>query len=142
VGVALHRAEAIGHPHTQAYAAYYASVLHAFCGEPAVAHPHAERCLVLSEEHGFDLWRNRSRAVCGICANQLDPSSDSVAAVSGELAEFVGTGYQISSTALYALLSQAMLARHQLMPARESSARVWRRPSGPVSGYLKQSSCA
>src|SRR5215472_6392519 len=31
VGAALQRAEAIGHPHTQAYAAYYASVLYAFC---------------------------------------------------------------------------------------------------------------
>jgi hypothetical protein len=67
----------------------------------------------LSEQHGFDLWRNRSRAVRGICANQFDPSPDSPAAVSGELAEFVGTGYQISSTALYALASQAFLARHQ-----------------------------
>ncbi|WP_024520214.1 AAA family ATPase [Bradyrhizobium sp. Tv2a-2] len=119
MGAALHRAEAIGHPHTEAYAGYYASVLHAFCGEPAVAHAHAERCLALSEKHGFDLWRNRSRAVRGICANQLDSSSDSLAAVSGELAEFVDTGYQISSTALYALLSQAFLARRQLMPARE-----------------------
>jgi hypothetical protein len=119
MGAALHRAEAIGHPHTEAYAGYYASVLHAFCGEPTVAHAHAERCLALSEKHGFDLWRNRSRAVRGICANQIDSSSDSLAAVSGELAEFVDTGYQISSTALYALLSQAFLARRQLMPARE-----------------------
>ncbi|WP_271553242.1 adenylate/guanylate cyclase domain-containing protein [Bradyrhizobium sp. CCBAU 45394] len=119
MGVALQRAEAIGHPHTEAYGAYYASVLHAFCRAPAVAHAHAERCLALSEEHGFELWRNRSRAVRRICANQFDPSSDSLAAVSGELAEFVGTGYQISSTALYALLSQAFLARRQLMSARE-----------------------
>jgi predicted ATPase len=35
------------------------------------------------------------------------------------LAEFVGSVYQFAITALYALLSQAFLAKHQLMPARE-----------------------
>src|SRR5262249_35950189 len=62
-GAALKRAKAIGRPHTQAYAAYYASVLHAFCCEPSVAHAHAERCLALSEEHGFGHWSKLSRAV-------------------------------------------------------------------------------
>jgi len=119
VGAALERAEAIGHPHSQAYASYYASVLHAFCLEPAVARLHAERCLGLSEEHGFGHWRHFSRVVRGICANQLDPSADSLVTVSSELAEFVGTGYQFAITALYALLSQALLATHQLVPARE-----------------------
>jgi predicted ATPase len=119
VVAALQRAEAIGHPHSQAYAAYYASVLHAFRCEPAVAHTHAERCLALSEEHGFGHWRNLVRAVRGICTNQLDPSPDSLATVSSELVEFVGTGYQFAITALYALLSQALLATQQLMPARE-----------------------
>jgi predicted ATPase len=119
IGASLQRAKAIGHPHSQAYAASYASVLHAFCREPAVAHTHAERCLALAEEHGFGLWRNLSRAVRGICANQLDPSSDSLATVNSELAEFVGTGYLYAITALYALLSQAFLSKHQLAPARE-----------------------
>ena len=36
-----------------------------------------------------------------------------------ELAEFVGSVYQFAITALYALLSQAFLAKHQLIPARE-----------------------
>jgi predicted ATPase len=119
VGDALKRAEAIGHPHSQAYATYYASVLHAFRCEPAVAHTHAERCLALSEEHGFGVWRNLVRAVRGICANQRDPSADSLATVSSELAEFVGAGYQFAITALYALLSQALLAKQQPAPARE-----------------------
>jgi len=118
-GAALQRAEAIGRPHTQAYAAYYASVLHALCCEPIVARTHAERCLALSEEHDFGHWGNLSRAVRGICANQLDPSADSLAAVSSELAEFVGTGYLGGVTTLYALLAQEFLAKHQLMPARE-----------------------
>jgi hypothetical protein len=39
--------------------------------------------------------------------------------VSKELAEFVGTGYQYAITALHALLAQALLARHQVAPARE-----------------------
>ena len=79
---------------------------------------HARRgCLVLAE--GFGLWRNLSRAVRGICANQLDPSSDSLATVSSELADYVGTGYLGGVTTLYALLSQEFLAKHQLAPARE-----------------------
>ena len=118
-GAALHRAEAIGHPYSRAYASYYASVLHAFRCEPVVAHTHAERCLALSQEHGFGHWRSLSRIVRGICANQLDPSSDSLATVGSELAEFVGTGYQYAITALYALLAQAFLAKHQPAPARE-----------------------
>jgi len=119
VGAALQRAEAIGDPHNEAYASHFASVLHAFCREPAVAHTLAERCLALSEEHGFVMRRNLSRVIRGICANQLDPSSDSLATVSSELAEYVGTGYQFLITALYALLSQALLAKQQVMPARE-----------------------
>jgi predicted ATPase len=39
--------------------------------------------------------------------------------VNSELAEFVGTGYLYAVTALYALLSQGFLAKHQLAPARE-----------------------
>ncbi|HYZ42642.1 MAG TPA: AAA family ATPase, partial [Stellaceae bacterium] len=119
VGAALQRAEAIRDPHSQAYAAYFASVLHAVCQEPAVAHMLAARCLALSEEHGFGHWRNLSRTVRGICANQLDPSSDSLATVGSELAEVVGSVHQFAITALYALLSQAFLAQHQLIPARE-----------------------
>ena len=119
VGAALQRAEAIGDPHSQAFASYYASVLHAVRCEAAVAHTYAARCLTLSEEHGFGHWRNLSRTVRGICANRLDPSSDSLATVGSELAEFVGSVYQFAITALYVLLSQAFLAKHQLMPALE-----------------------
>ena len=119
VGGALQRADAIRDPHSQAFASYYASVLHAFRCEPALAHAHAARCLALSEEHGFSHWRNLSRTVRGICANQLDPSSDSLATVGSELAEFVGSVYQFAITVLFALLSQAFFAKHQLTPARE-----------------------
>ena len=70
-----------------------------------------QRCLALSEEHGFGHWRNLSRVVRGICANQIDPSWDSLATVSSELAEFVDSVYQFAITALCALLSQAFLAK-------------------------------
>src|SRR3989454_10647019 len=42
MAAALQRADAVGHPHTQAYACYYASILHALRGEPAIAHRHAD----------------------------------------------------------------------------------------------------
>src|SRR5262249_15682829 len=72
---AFQRADGIKHPHTHAYACYYASVLHALRGEPAIAQGHAERCLALSEEHGFRQWRGLSRAIRGTCVTVLDPSS-------------------------------------------------------------------
>jgi hypothetical protein len=75
---AFQRADAVKDPHTQAYVCYYASVLHALRGEPAVAHLHAERCLMLSEEHGFRQWLGLSRAVRGICAAVLDPLPRSI----------------------------------------------------------------
>ncbi len=43
VAEAITRAEAIGHSHSLAYACYYASVVHALRGEPAIALKHAER---------------------------------------------------------------------------------------------------
>ena len=70
---ALHRAELIHDPHTQAYAAYYASVLHALRGEPAIGRAHAERCYVLSKEHGFRQWLSLSGAVRAICAAAMVP---------------------------------------------------------------------
>src|SRR6266496_4960716 len=36
MAAALQPADAVGHPHTQAYACYYASILHALRGEPAI----------------------------------------------------------------------------------------------------------
>jgi len=39
--------------------------------------------------------------------------------VGSELNEFVGTVSQFAITAFYVLLSQAFLAKHQLMPAGE-----------------------
>src|SRR6516164_3109263 len=48
--------DAVQHAHTYAYAWYYASVLHALRGEPAIAQGYAERCLAISEQHGFRQW--------------------------------------------------------------------------------------
>jgi class 3 adenylate cyclase/tetratricopeptide (TPR) repeat protein len=64
---AIQRADAISHPHSQAYACYYASILHALRGELLTAQGYAERCLALSEEHGFRQWRGLAHAIRGIC---------------------------------------------------------------------------
>src|SRR5262249_52332364 len=53
VSAALERADAVQHAHTHAYAWYYASVLHALRGEPAIPHGHPERCLPLSQRQRF-----------------------------------------------------------------------------------------
>jgi len=116
---ALQRADAVAHPHTQAYACYYASILHALRGEPANAHRHAERCLALSEEHGFRHWHGLSRAIRGICMIVLDPASRTLEEVRGALDQYRGAGYQLGITALYVLLCPALLLRHQPETALE-----------------------
>lgn len=91
MGAALERADAVKHPHTQAYVHYYASVLYALRGEANVARRHAERSLKLSEEHGFGQWRNLARAVHAISAATLDPSS-TIDQVTSGLDEYRGAG--------------------------------------------------
>jgi predicted ATPase/class 3 adenylate cyclase len=110
---AFQRADAIEHPHTRAYACYYASVLYALRGEPTIAQEHAERCLALSEEHGFRQWRGLSRAIRGTCVSVLDPSSDTLKDVMSALEEYRGAGYQLGITALYVLLCRALLLLRQ-----------------------------
>jgi hypothetical protein len=75
MAAALERADAVQHAHTHAYAWYYASVLHALRGEPTIAQGYAERCLAISEQHGFRQWLGLSRAMRGICAAALNVSS-------------------------------------------------------------------
>ena len=113
MGAALERAEAVKHPHTQAYVCYYASVLYALRGEPATAYRYAERCLTFSEEHGFGQWRSLSRAVRAICATVLEPSS-TIDQVIIALDEYRGAGYQFGITALFILFCEALILRNQL----------------------------
>lgn len=116
---ALERADAMHDPHTQAYACYYASVLYALRGEMAVAHGHAQRCYALSEEHGFRQWRGLSRAVRGICATALDPTSSTMDEVLEALEEYRSAGYQLGITALAVLLGSALLAKDKPEAALE-----------------------
>ena len=44
LAAALERANAVKHPHTQAYVLYYGAILHALRGEPSIAQSYAERC--------------------------------------------------------------------------------------------------
>jgi class 3 adenylate cyclase/tetratricopeptide (TPR) repeat protein len=119
MAAALQRADAVGHPHTQAYACYYASILHALRGEPAIAHRHAERCLSLSEEYGFRHWHGLSRAIRGICMTMLDPSASTLEEVRGALDHYRSAGYQLGITALYVLLCPILLLRHEPEAALE-----------------------
>src|SRR4029077_3202461 len=112
-GAALERADAVQHPHTQAYVCYYASVLYAWRGEPAAAYQYAERSLTLSEKHGFRQWRSLSRAVRAICTAVLDQFS-SIDPVIVALNEYRGAGYQFGITALLTLFSGALILRNQL----------------------------
>jgi hypothetical protein len=113
IDAALQRADTIKDPHTQAYVCYYASVLHAWRGEPAVAYQHGERCSILSEEHGFRQWRGVARAIRGICTAVLDPSSDAIDQVVSGLDEYLHVGYQFGITALFVPLCEVLLLRRR-----------------------------
>jgi len=119
IGCAIQRADAISHPHSQAYACYYASILHALRGEFLTAHGYAERCLSLSEEHGFRQWRGLAHAIRGICVSLLDPSSSALEEIRTAFDEYRGAGYQLGITALYVLLCPALLSGHNCEAALE-----------------------
>jgi hypothetical protein len=74
-----------------------------------VARQHAERCLTLSEEHGFRLWRGLSGAVRGICTAVLEHSDVIYQEILHEL-----RGYEFGITAPFMLLCEALLLRGQL----------------------------
>ncbi|MDR6859829.1 AAA family ATPase [Variovorax guangxiensis] len=109
VSRALERARETAHPHTEAYASYYAAVLHALRDEPAIANMHAQRCLALSEEHGFRQWMGLSRAILAICANSGDKAvAHAHDGVDRALDDYRSAGYQLGTTVLCALLCRAL----------------------------------
>ncbi len=119
MGAAIQRADAINHPHSQAYACYYASILYTLRGELLTAQRYAERCLILSEEHGFRQWRGLAHAIRGICVTLLEPSSSALEEIRDALDEYRGAGYQLGITALYVLLCPALLLSHKYEAALE-----------------------
>jgi predicted ATPase len=113
MAAALDRADEIEHPHTQAYGQYYASVRSALRREFAVARLRAERCLSLSEQHGFALWRNLARIVWAICTSVLDPAAAKLQQVRAELDDHVRRGQRMGITVLYALLCRALIEQRR-----------------------------
>ncbi len=109
VHAAIERADAIEHPHSQAYACYYAAVLHALGGEMSRAQGYAERCHALSEEHGFQQWHGLAQAVRCICVTSLEPSSCVNEEIRAAMDEYRGAGYQLGITALYVLQCPCLL---------------------------------
>jgi class 3 adenylate cyclase/tetratricopeptide (TPR) repeat protein len=119
MSAALERADAVQHAHTHAYAWYYAAVLHAVRGEPAIAQSYAERCLTISEQHGFRQWLGLARAIHGICAAVLDPSAGRLDEVKTALDEYQRAGYQLGLTAQFVLLCPVLLLRNEPEAALE-----------------------
>jgi predicted ATPase len=119
IDAALDRAREVNHAHTNAYAWYYASVLHAVRGEPAIAQAYAERCLAISKQHGFRQWLGLSRAIRGICAAALDASSRRLDDVKAALDEYQRAGYQLGITAQIVLLCPVLLLRNENEAALE-----------------------
>lgn len=117
IEAALDRAQAIGHPHTSAYARYYAAVLYALSGRPDIALTHAEHCFNLSEVHGFRQWLGLSRAIRGICRVLIDHSSAQIADINAALAEYRNAGYELGITALHVLLCPVLMMCGQAQAA-------------------------
>jgi predicted ATPase/class 3 adenylate cyclase len=119
MAAALERANAVQHAHTHAYAWYYASVLHTLRGEATIAQGYAERCLAISEQHGFRQWLGLSRAIRGICAAMLDPSGSRFDEVKAALDEYQRAGYQLGITAQFVLVCPTLLSRDEAEAALE-----------------------
>jgi predicted ATPase/class 3 adenylate cyclase len=119
MAAALERADAVQHAHTHAYAWYYASILHALRGEPAIAKGYAERCLTLSEQHGFRQWLGLARAIRDICGAVLDDSAGRLDQVKTALDEYQRAGYQLGLTAQLVLLCPVLLVRNEPESALE-----------------------
>jgi class 3 adenylate cyclase/tetratricopeptide (TPR) repeat protein len=115
----LERADAVQHAHTYAYGWYYASVLHALRGEPAIAKGYAERCLTISEQHGFRQWLGLARAIRDICAAVLDASGRRLDEVTTALDQYQRAGYQLGVTAQFVLLCPVLLLRNETEAALE-----------------------
>jgi class 3 adenylate cyclase/tetratricopeptide (TPR) repeat protein/energy-coupling factor transporter ATP-binding protein EcfA2 len=113
ITAALERADAVRHAHTHAYAWYYASVLHALRGEPTIAQNYAERCLAISERHGFRHWLGLSRAVRDICAAEVGPLGSQLREAKVGVDEYQRAGYQLGVTVQFVLLCPALLHHNQ-----------------------------
>ncbi|MBV8987581.1 MAG: AAA family ATPase, partial [Solirubrobacterales bacterium] len=116
---ALQRADMIEHPHSCAYAAYYASVLYGLRGECAIALKHAERCLSLSEQHGFRQWLGLSRAIIGVCRTMLTVECTPSDELAQALEQYRQAGHQVGVTAIAVLLIPALLRRRETELALE-----------------------
>ena len=121
IEAALERAHAIGHPHTEAYTAYYASILYALREEHETARCHATRCLTLSEKHGFRQWLGLSRAIRATCMSMLAPSSGTLEEVQEDIEKYCGAGYQLGITVLHVLRCHALLLNRRPEAALEAA---------------------
>jgi predicted ATPase/class 3 adenylate cyclase len=119
MAAALERANAVQHAHTHAYAWYYASVLHTLRGEATIAQAYAERCLAISEQHGFRQWLGLSRAIRGICAAVLHAPGSRFDEVKAALDEYQRAGYQLGITAQLVLACPVLLFRNEAEAALE-----------------------
>jgi class 3 adenylate cyclase/tetratricopeptide (TPR) repeat protein len=120
IAEALERADTIHHAHTHCFAWYYASVLYALRGEPAIARGYAERCHAMAEQHGFRQWLRLSRAIRGVCSATMDPSTGWFDEVEAALGEYQRAGYQLAITVQFVLLCSARLMRNELEAALDT----------------------
>ena len=84
-----------------------------------IAQGYAERCLAISEQHGFRQWLGLSRAIRGICAATLDASGRRLDEVKAALDEYQRAGYQLGVTVQLVLLCPALLLRDESEAALE-----------------------
>jgi len=109
MAAALERADELRDAHTQAFAWYYASVLHALRGEPVIAQGYAERCLDMSEQRGFRQWLRLSSAIRGVCGVTLEASASRLDEVAAALDDYQQAGYQLGTTGQFALVASALI---------------------------------
>ena len=88
-------------------------------GEPPIAQGYAERCLAISEQHGFRQWLGLAHAIRGICAAVLDAAGGRLDEVTTALDQYQRAGYQLGVTAQFVLLCPVLLLRNETEAALE-----------------------
>src|SRR3974377_1893402 len=90
LAAALERANAVKHPHIQAYVLCYGAILHALRGETSIAQSYAERCFPLSDTLDFRRGRGLSQTIRDSCVVVVDSA---LGDVTSALNEYRRLGY-------------------------------------------------
>jgi predicted ATPase len=107
---AVELADQLDHPHSQAYALFYAAVVRALRGEYERASERAGEAISKADEYGFPIWIALSRIVKGEAQANLSEPEQGIEEIRQGLTEYQATGATMSLPTYLCALARALLA--------------------------------